>query len=386
MWKLTLTGRLTLSVENVRGLRKTTQARQDDFARLRDLCNAKKDVKISIMTPRFKVDVLGLVRPSVDEAWKRDGGEPLQPFLEGSKYKHIVNLGAIAAPDQAPYQRPIPAVVTSTDSKQCAVTMAYGNQSEYYCQHDQARDLAQATGMTAVFVADPGYIVKECNTPRVFLFWLRVPHSQISLEPKAGQSGTLILPRVKQLKHNLSDEELAAGRFSDTELICNGILDALNQASNLSYTGPQFNSFVKDKLNDMLSDDEGSTDIDKLLAEVVKINDDEDNDDNMTMSQLKQLVVKTKSLKPPTTPQDSLPEDSEPVRLSWRLIEGVGSLMPSDMACYRAQVPVDKATGTKVWPVKLNLPDLTRDTNGNQVRQYTFIEKCRSHRGKTPFQ
>lgn len=264
--------------------------------------------------------------------------------------------------------------------------MAYGNQSEYYCQHDQARDLAQAIGMTAVFVADPGYTVKECNTPRVLLFWLRVPQSQSSLEPKAGQSGYLIIPRVNKLKHDLSDEELVASRFSDTQLICNEILHALNQASNLGYTGPQFNSSIKDKLNAMLSDNEGSTDVDKLLASIVEIDDDEDNVEHDILSQLKQLVAKTKSLKPPTTPQDPLSEDSEPVRLSWRRIEGVGTLMPSEMACCRAQVPVDKATGTKRWPVNLDLPDLTRDADDNQVRQHTFIEKCRSHRGKPPFQ
>lgn len=385
MWKLTITGRPNLSLENVRGLSKTTQARQDEFSRLRGLCNTKKDVKISIITPRFKVDVVDLLRPFVNEAWKRDGGEPLQPFFEGSKYKHVVNLETIAPPEQAPYQKPVPAVVTFTDVKQYAVTMAYGNQSEYYCQQDQARDLAEATGMTAVFLADPGYVVKECNTPRVLLFWLRVPQSQMSLAPKAGQSGYLILPRVNKLKHDLSDEELAASRFSDTELVCNEIWDALNQASKRSYTGPQFDSFLTDKLNAMLSNDEGSTDVDELLAAIVEIIDDEGNDDDMTMSKLKQLVAKTKSLKPPTTPQDPLLNESEPVRLSWRRIGGVGSLMPSNMACYRAQVPVDTATGTKRWPVKLDLPDLTRDTNGNQLRQNSFVEKFRNHRG-TPVQ
>lgn len=381
MWKLTLTGRPTMSLENVRSLNKTTQARQGEFSRLRKLFRNKKDVKMSIITPQYKVDVLDLVRPFVDEAWSRDGGEPLQPFLEGSKYKHVVNLGTIAPPDKAPYQKPVPPVIAFTDSKQYAVTMACGNQSEYHCQQDQIRDLERATGMTAIFLADPGYVVKECNTPRVFLFWLRVPQSQISLEPKAGQSGYIILPRIKKLKHDLRDEELAVGRFSDTDLVVNEILGALNKAAELDYTGSQANNFLMDRLSAMHSKEKGSSDVDELLAEIVEIGRNEDYDDEMTTSKLKQLVDKTEWLKPPTTPEHSLPSESEPVRMSFRRIEGVSSLMPSDMACYRAQVPVDMATGTKRYPIKLDLPDLTRDANGNLLRGPNFVNAMRSHRG-----
>ncbi|KAJ4385725.1 hypothetical protein N0V93_010154 [Gnomoniopsis smithogilvyi] len=55
--------------------------------------------------------------------------------------------------------------------------------------------------------------------------------------------------------------------------------------------------------------------------------------------------------------------------------------MPSDVTRYRAQVPVDKSTGSKRYPTKLDLPDLTRDAQGNVLGPREFVNNLLEHPG-----
>ncbi|KAJ4385726.1 hypothetical protein N0V93_010155 [Gnomoniopsis smithogilvyi] len=326
MWQLTFTGKPNIYLEDVGSLKVASETRKLEFARLEQVLKSKADVKITIITPRFDPDPIPLVREDIDEAWLRDGDEPLKSFLEASKYKHVVNLDTIAPPDKTPYQKAVLSVINFTDLTQYAVTMAYGNQAEFLFQQDQIQDLAESTGMTGTFIMDTGYIHPESRVPWVYLFWLKATPSQIPLLPKVGQSGYIILPQVKKLNHPITAEELAANARSETQLIVDAIKNISVTYQKDSRSDEARLNFFEEQLALLHHEDDKFTGP-KELAPILIVLSGSDRDEEALIASFTAVVNEHKWLSPPPIKdlKDLNEDPEEPVHLSFVRVADHGS-------------------------------------------------------------